>query len=80
MNIFLILIATITAVLAIDQSCPCPTNSQCLSNGMCACDAGWIGSCSTSAQILDAAPITVQLTQNKVSYLQIDPIQLDHYL
>ena len=66
---------------SIDQNCPCPTNSHCLSNNnMCACDSNFIGNCSTSAQTLNASPIAIQLDQNKVTYLQVDPTELDHYI
>ena len=65
MKIILTLYISVFLVLAIDQSCPCPTNSKCIeSNQMCACESGFIGDCSTPARILDASSITVQLTQN----------------
>ena len=49
-------------VASISQSCPCPTNSYCLSNNMCACNPGFIGNCSTPATPLSTANISANLT------------------
>lgn len=47
------LITLFCTVLAIYQSCitsqQCPQNAYCQSNGMCACNFGFIGACNVSA-------------------------------
>lgn len=48
-KILLLLAVLVWVCVAIDQTCPCPTNSYCLENEMCACDPGFIGNCTTLA-------------------------------
>jgi hypothetical protein len=70
------------AGLAIDQSCPCPANSLCLSsNNMCACNSGFIGDCSTAAPVISTVAINVTIAGGGAQNLfEIDPIDLDQYL
>lgn len=65
---------------AIDQTCPCPTNAYCLSNDMCACEAGYIGDCSTAAIPITTTVTSANLTQGATTLFQINPISLTQFL
>lgn len=68
------------SVAAINQICPCPANSNCLSNNMCACNSGFIGDCSTSATPLGGTQITATIPGNSMSLFVINPIDLNNYI
>lgn len=77
--------AVILAVLlvqsaSIDQGCPCPANAYCLNNNMCACNQGFIGNCSTTAQPLSTVTLTSTLVEGTTPYFVISPISLDNYI
>ena len=70
----------ITTAVAINQNCPCPQNSVCQSNNMCACNAGFVGNCSTPAIPLGTTSQLVSLKQGVTTLFQINPLQLGHYI
>jgi hypothetical protein len=47
---------------------------------MCACNANFIGDCSTPALPLTTSPISANLTQNQTLLFYINPIQLNVFI
>lgn len=80
LRITLIVAIGFVSILAINQNCPCPANSNCLSNNMCACDSGFIGNCSTAATPLGTTNISATIPSNGLSLFQINPINLNNYI
>ena len=60
--------------LTIDQFCPCPFNSNCLSNNMCACKQGFVADCTIPAQSVGASATNIQLNQAQMVYVVVEPI------
>lgn len=76
-----VIFVVLVIVTAIDQPCPCPTNSNCLANNnMCACNTGFIGNCSTPAQVISSNPQSIFVGQNVQTLLQTSPMEIGHYL
>lgn len=58
----------------------CPLNSYCMSNNYCACDTGFVGSCTQPAyEMKDGSRIATTVTHNNYTFFSITQ-EVDSYV